>query len=44
VHSFGGAADGIIPISGLMFDVTGKLYGTTYSGGVTGGGTVFEIP
>ena len=29
--------------AGLIIDATGKLYGTTVSGGAYGGGTVFEV-
>ena len=35
--------DGLNPYSGLIFDAFGTLYGTTQSGGVVGGGTVFEL-
>jgi uncharacterized repeat protein (TIGR03803 family) len=42
-----GVGDGCIPVSGLIFDGSGNLYGTTYRGGVLGGdngaGTVFEL-
>jgi uncharacterized repeat protein (TIGR03803 family) len=39
-------ADGTIPYAGLIFDSTGNLFGTTYSGGASncqGCGTVFEL-
>ena len=49
LHSFGNGNDGSTPLSGLTFDESGNLYGTTSSGG-TGGpncfggcGTVFEL-
>ena len=43
LHSFGdGHSDGKGPDSGLI-DVNGTLYGTTYVGGASGGGTVFSI-
>lgn len=44
LHSFaGGAADGQSP-NGLVSDATvSKLYGTTYSGGASGVGTVFQL-
>ena len=43
-HSFaGGAADGEEPIGGLLAGSGGILYGTTYTGGSDGAGTVFEI-
>ena len=40
--SFNGA-DGAIPEAGLFMDAAGNLYGTTYSGGTNGDGTVFEV-
>ena len=44
LHSFNGnGTDGVTPDSGLIFDAAGNLYGTTYFGGASGGGTVFEI-
>jgi uncharacterized repeat protein (TIGR03803 family) len=36
-------ADGTDPISSLIFDASGNLYGTTSSGGAYGFGTVFEL-
>jgi uncharacterized repeat protein (TIGR03803 family) len=43
IHSFGAAAgDGETPLAGLTL-VNGLLYGTTYSGGASGLGTVFEL-
>ncbi len=36
-------ADGSEPDAGLVFDTDGNLYGTTIFGGISGGGTVFEI-
>jgi uncharacterized repeat protein (TIGR03803 family) len=35
--------DGFSPEGGLIFDASGNLYGTTYSGGASGNGTVFEL-
>jgi uncharacterized repeat protein (TIGR03803 family) len=35
--------DGRKPLSSLVVDNAGNLYGTTYYGGVYGGGTVFEL-
>ena len=43
LHSFGNNMDGMIPEAGLIFDAVGNLYGTTFWGGVHGGGTVFKI-
>ena len=42
LHSFGGSADGSVPLAGLL-KVKGALYGTTYAGGGSGDGTVFSI-
>jgi uncharacterized repeat protein (TIGR03803 family) len=35
--------DGISPRAGLIRDAAGNLYGTTYGGGMTGRGVVFEV-
>jgi uncharacterized repeat protein (TIGR03803 family) len=35
--------NGTLPTAGLVADASGNLYGTTYSGGGNGAGTVFEI-
>ncbi len=48
VHSFGGGSDGASPVSGLILDASGNLYGTTYNGGSGTNcgfycGTVFEL-
>jgi uncharacterized repeat protein (TIGR02543 family) len=44
LYSFGGTpTDGLNPYSGLVFDSSGNLYGTTLNGGLFGGGTVFEL-
>jgi uncharacterized repeat protein (TIGR03803 family) len=43
VYSFTGAADGKMPIAGLIFGARGNLYGTTSVGGLYGRGTVFEL-
>ncbi|MGC2110115.1 MAG: choice-of-anchor tandem repeat GloVer-containing protein, partial [Candidatus Korobacteraceae bacterium] len=42
LHNFGKGTDGIYP-SGLIFDASGNLYGTTRNGGDYGYGTVFEL-
>jgi uncharacterized repeat protein (TIGR03803 family) len=41
--NIGGYSDGFIPLSSLILDPQGNLYGNTYSGGSLGGGTVFEL-
>jgi uncharacterized repeat protein (TIGR03803 family) len=44
LHSFNdNGMDGWEPDGGLIIDVAGNLYGTTYSGGAYGYGAVFEI-
>jgi uncharacterized repeat protein (TIGR03803 family) len=42
LHSFHGP-DGSTPITGLVFDAKGNLYGTTQEGGANGEGTVFKL-
>jgi len=46
LHSFCALSyctDGANPSAGLVFDEKGNLYGTTYYGGVYGGGAVFKL-
>ena len=43
LHYFGAAGDGMEPDSPLIFDAAGNLYGETFIGGQSGGGTVFEL-
>ena len=44
LHSFGStSADGILPLSPLIRDAKGNLYGTTVGGGSYGSGTVFKV-
>jgi uncharacterized repeat protein (TIGR03803 family) len=44
LHSFGNGSDGQAPISGVILDAAGNLYGTTNGGsGTTLYGTVFEL-
>ncbi len=43
LHSFGNGSDGVNPLSGLIFDAAGNLYGATWLGGVHSLGTVFEL-
>ncbi|HWY20148.1 MAG TPA: choice-of-anchor tandem repeat GloVer-containing protein [Candidatus Acidoferrum sp.] len=43
-HYFGKVSgDGTTPYGTLLIDASNNLYGTTYSGGAYGGGTVFEV-
>jgi len=43
LHSFMDVPDGVEPSAGLIMDRDGNLYGTTSSGGSSGGGTVFKV-
>jgi uncharacterized repeat protein (TIGR03803 family) len=43
LYSFTGGSDGRGPEAGLIFDASGNLYGTTFSGGAHGYGTVFKL-
>jgi uncharacterized repeat protein (TIGR03803 family) len=43
LYSFTGGTDGGTPYGGLVIDANGNLYGTTYAGGTSGQGTVFEV-
>ena len=42
LYSFSGGTDGSTPYNGVIFD-NGNLYGTTYVGGLSSVGTVFEL-
>jgi uncharacterized repeat protein (TIGR03803 family) len=44
LYSFkGGSTDGSYTYAGVVFDKSGNLYGTNYSGGIANAGTVFEL-
>jgi uncharacterized repeat protein (TIGR03803 family) len=43
LYSFTGGLDGSGPVSSLIFDTAGNLYGTTAYGGTYGDGTAFEL-
>jgi uncharacterized repeat protein (TIGR03803 family) len=44
LHTFaGGRADGAYPFAGLVQGTDGNFYGTTYSGGASNAGTVFQL-
>lgn len=43
LYSFTGGNDGYYPYSGVVFDQSGNLYGTAYSGGLYDYGTVFQL-
>ena len=42
VHDFDVNTEGAYPVAGLVFDTSGRLYGTTTLGGASNAGTVFE--
>src|SRR5260370_14351363 len=43
LYSFTGGVDGSGPFGGVTMDAAGNLYGTTYSRGAHGYGTVFKL-
>ena len=43
LHQFKGMPDGYGPYGGLVADAKGNLFGTTYFGGSSGNGTIFEM-
>lgn len=43
LYAFKGAPDAASPYGGLVADASGNLYGTTYYGGTSGLGTVYEL-
>ncbi len=43
LHDFTGGSDGAGPVSNVVFDASGNLYGTASSGGAYGDGVVWEI-
>jgi len=43
LYSFQGLNDGANPVGGVILDKGGNLYGTTFDGGVNGGGTVYKL-
>ncbi len=44
LYSFGSkSTDGYYPLAGLIEDAAGNLYGTTFYGGSSSGGTVFKL-
>jgi hypothetical protein len=43
LYSFKGQDDGGVPYAGLIMDSSGNLYGTTFKGGTSHHGTVFEL-
>jgi len=43
LHSFDGEADGGVPVTPLIIDTAGNLYGTASADGANFGGTAFEL-
>jgi uncharacterized repeat protein (TIGR03803 family) len=43
LYNFAGGNDGSQPYGGLIFDSAGNLYGTTYQGGTSNAGNVYEL-
>jgi uncharacterized repeat protein (TIGR03803 family) len=43
LYSFAGTPDGANPYAGVIADSSGNLYGTTYAGGVSSAGTVYQL-
>jgi uncharacterized repeat protein (TIGR03803 family) len=43
IYTFKDYGDGTFPVSTLIFDSVGNLYGTAQTGGANGRGTVFEL-
>lgn len=43
LYNFAGSSDGGTPLSGLVMDAAGNLYGTTFVAGAFGAGAVFEV-
>lgn len=45
LHGFGAGTDGYTAFGGVIFDIHGNMYGTTYNGGSgnPAGGTVYEL-
>jgi uncharacterized repeat protein (TIGR03803 family) len=41
--TYGATVNGVFPYSSLVMDSSGNLYGTTYAGGASSDGTVFEL-
>ena len=43
IASLPSGVGGATPFGGVTFDASGNLFGTTYSGGASGNGTVYEV-
>jgi uncharacterized repeat protein (TIGR03803 family) len=43
LHNFQGDSDGANPVGGVVIDKAGNVFGTTFDGGINGGGTIYEL-
>jgi uncharacterized repeat protein (TIGR03803 family) len=43
LYTFSGGSDGGVPFAGVFMNSAGNLFGTTYDGGTTGAGVVYEV-
>jgi uncharacterized repeat protein (TIGR03803 family) len=43
LYSFQGTNDGANPVGGVVVDAAGNLYGTTFDGGINGGGVIYKL-
>jgi uncharacterized repeat protein (TIGR03803 family) len=43
LHHFAGGSDGEVPVSGVVLDSSGNVYGTAYYGGAANAGAIFEL-
>jgi len=43
LHSFGGTGDGTEPEGAAIFDANGNMYGSTWAGGASNNGTIWEL-
>jgi uncharacterized repeat protein (TIGR03803 family) len=43
LYTFTGGGDGSGPFAGVILDLSGNLYGTTYYGGASGDGVVYKV-
>jgi len=43
LYSFQNGSDGSVPVAALTLDSAGNVYGSTITGGLAGGGTIFEL-
>jgi uncharacterized repeat protein (TIGR03803 family) len=43
LYNFSGRKDGSQPLAGLVLDAKGNIYGTTWEGGISANGVVFQV-